>query len=62
MIKEAIVKLSKRENLDIDTTKQVMNEIMNGEATEAQIGAFLTALMMKGETIDEITACATVMR
>ena len=62
MIKEAIVKLSKRENLDIDTTKQVMNEIMSGEATEAQIGAFLTALMMKGETIDEITACATVMR
>ena len=33
MIKEAIVKLSKRENLDIDITKQVMNEIMNGEAT-----------------------------
>ena len=62
MIKEAIVKLSKRENLDIDTTKQVMNEIMSGKATEAQIGAFLTALMMKGETIDEITACATVMR
>ena len=62
MIKEAIIKLSKRENLDIDTTKQVMNEIMSGEATEAQIGAFLTALMMKGETIDEITACATVMR
>ncbi|MBQ9673946.1 MAG: anthranilate phosphoribosyltransferase [Ruminococcus sp.] len=62
MIKEAIAKLVKGENLDFETTKAVMNEIMSGEATEAQMGSFLTALRIKGETIDEITACATVMR
>ncbi|NCB31572.1 MAG: anthranilate phosphoribosyltransferase, partial [Clostridia bacterium] len=39
-----------------------MDEIMQGQATNAQIAAFLTALRMKGESIDEITACATVMR
>ena len=39
-----------------------MDEIMSGNATQAQISSFLTALRMKGETIDEITACATVMR
>ena len=39
-----------------------MNAIMSGEATDAQIGAFITALRMKGETVDEITGCARVMR
>lgn len=39
-----------------------MNEMMSGTATQAQTAAFLTALRIKGETIDEITACATVMR
>lgn len=62
MIREAIKKVVAGENLDFDTAKCVMNEIMSGEATEAQMGSFLTALRIKGETIDEITACAEVMR
>lgn len=62
MIKQAIHQLVENKNLDYDTTKQVMDEIMSGEATQAQISAFITALRMKGETIEEITACAAVMR
>ncbi len=49
-------------NLTADETEAAMNSIMAGDATEAQIGSFLTAMRMKGETIDEITACAKVMR
>ena len=52
MIKEAIAKLVNRENLDDMTMTMVMNEIMEGKATDAQKAAFLTALSMKGETID----------
>ncbi|MBK5201079.1 MAG: anthranilate phosphoribosyltransferase [Spirochaetaceae bacterium] len=62
MIKEAIIELSQKKDLSADTASKVMNEIMNGEATELQIGAYLLALSMKGETIDEITASAKVMR
>ena len=62
MIKEAIAKLIKREDLSDDEMTMVMNEIMDGEATDAQKASFLTALNMKGETIDEITAAARVMR
>lgn len=62
MIKEAISQLSKEQNLSSEIMEQVMDEIMNNEATEAQKAAFLTALAMKGETIDEITAAARVMR
>lgn len=62
MIKEVIAKLVKRENLTTDEMNQVMEEIMTGEATDAQKAAFLTALSMKGETIDEITAAAQVLR
>ena len=62
MIQKAIHQLVERADLDFDMTKAVMDEIMSGEATQAQISSFLTALRMKGETIDEITACATVMR
>lgn len=62
MIKEAIHSVIEGKNLSFEKTKQVMDEIMRGQATNAQIAAFLTALRMKGETIDEITACATVMR
>ncbi len=62
MIKEAIEKLIEGSNLDFETTKAVMNEIMSGDATNAQISAFLTALRIKGETPTEISACATVMR
>ena len=62
MIKEAIANVMKRENLSEEVMIQVMNEIMNGEATDAQKASFLTAMNMKGETIDEITAAARVMR
>lgn len=62
MIKEAISQLSKEQNLSSEIMEQVMDEIMNNEATEAQKAAFLAALAMKGETIDEITAAARVMR
>jgi anthranilate phosphoribosyltransferase len=41
---------------------EVMNQIMGGEATQAQVGAFITALRMKGETVEEITGAARVMR
>ena len=62
MIKEAIAKLVNKEDLDNEMMTAVMNEIMTGEATAAQNASFLTALNMKGETIDEITAAARVMR
>lgn len=62
MIKEAIIQLSKRENLSYEIAKEVMNEIMSGKASDVQKSAYLTALSMKGETIDEITASASEMR
>ncbi len=62
MIKEAIHSLVMGQNLDYDVAKQVMTEIMSGNATNAQISAFITALRIKGETVDEITACAMGMR
>jgi len=61
-IKEAISKLVEKKDIPQDFMVQVMDEIMEGSATDAQIGAFLVALRMKGETIDEITACAKVMK
>ena len=62
MIKEAISKVVKGQNLDDVTMTKVMDEIMGGEATDAQKASFLTAMAMKGETIDEITSAAKVMR
>ncbi len=62
MIKEAIIKLSQRKDLSYDEAFCVMNEIMGGVASEVQISAYLTALSLKGETIDEITASAAGMR
>ena len=62
MIKEAIAMATKGENLDDEMMTTVMNEIMEGEATDAQKASFLTALNMKGETIEEITSAARVMR
>ena len=62
MIKEAIIKLSKKEDLTYQEAEAVMNEIMDGTATDVQKSAYLTALSMKGETIDEITASASGMR
>ncbi len=62
MIKEAIGKLVGGENLSLSEATTAMEEIMDGQATPAQIGSFLTALRVKGETIEEITGLAGVMR
>mgnify|MGYP002589450603 CR=1 FL=1 len=62
MIKEAIVKIVNKEDLSYEEAYTVMNEIMSGEATPVQMSAYLTALALKGETIDEITASAAGMR
>ena len=62
MIKEAISQVLNKEDLSLEMTRTVMDEIMSGNATNAQIAAFITAIRMKGETIDEITACAMSMR
>jgi anthranilate phosphoribosyltransferase len=62
MIKEAIQLLADHKDLAYEHAQQSMREIMTGEATPAQIGAFLTSLRMKGETVDEITAFAVAMR
>ncbi|WP_394924059.1 anthranilate phosphoribosyltransferase [uncultured Robinsoniella sp.] len=62
MIKEAINKVMNGNNLTYEESKAVMEEMMDGTATQAQMGGFLTALRMQGETIEEITAFATVMR
>lgn len=62
MIREAILKLAKKEDLTYNEAEQVMDEIMSGEATAVQMSAYLTALSLKGETIDEITGSAAGMR
>ena len=62
MIREAILKLARREDLSYTEAEQVMNEIMSGEASPVQMSSYLTALSMKGETIEEITASAAGMR
>ena len=62
MIRAAIIKLSQKQDLTYEEAEQVMNEIMEGQATDVQKSSYLTALSMKGETIDEITASAAGMR
>lgn len=62
MIKDAIAKVIRREDLTQAEAEAAMNDIMAGEATPAQIGAYLIALRMKGETVDEITGSARSMR
>ena len=62
MLKEAIGKVVKGEDLTLQEATESMNEIMSGQATPSQIAAFITALRMKGETVEEITGCAKVMR
>lgn len=62
MIKKAIAKVVERENLSEPEMIEVMDQIMTGEATPAQVASFITALRMKGETVDEITGAARVMR
>ena len=62
MIKEAILKVYKNEDLTYGEAYETMDEIMSGEASEVQMSAYLTAMSMKEETIDEITASAEAMR
>ena len=62
MIRESIIKLSKKQDLTYQEAEEVMDEIMSGKATPVQMSAYLTALALKGETIDEITASAAGMR
>ncbi|MCL5074221.1 MAG: anthranilate phosphoribosyltransferase [Chloroflexi bacterium] len=62
MIKETIAKVMERQHLSETEAEAVMQEIMHGEATPVQIAAFLVALRMKGETIEEIIGCARAMR
>jgi anthranilate phosphoribosyltransferase len=62
MIKEAIGRVVSGVDLGEQEMIAAMNEIMSGDATPAQIGAFITGLRMKGETVDEITGAARVMR
>ncbi|MDR2966087.1 MAG: anthranilate phosphoribosyltransferase [Treponema sp.] len=62
MIKEAIIQAANRQNLSYETAEAVMNEIMEGKASEIQMAAYLAAMSVKGETIDEITASAAGMR
>ena len=61
MNQEAIINYQE-ENLTYTEAEEVMNEIMEGKASDVQKSAYLTALSMKGETIDEITASAVGMR
>lgn len=62
MIREAIINLSRKKDLSYVQAEAVMNEIMDGRASPVQMSAYLTALSLKGETIDEITASAAGMR
>jgi len=61
-MKTIIQKIADGQNLTADEAQDVMSQIMSGKATDAQIGAFLTALRIKGETTEEIAAMATIMR
>ena len=62
MIKEAILKVYKHEDLTYEEAYETMDEIMSGKASEVQMSAYWTAMSMKGETIEEITASAEAMR
>ncbi len=62
MIREAIEAIVNGSSLSFEQAEEVMDEIMSGEATPAQIAAFVTALRLKGETVDEISGLASVMR
>ncbi len=62
MIRKAIARVVEREDLSEAEMIEVMDQVMSGGATPAQIASFITALRMKGETVDEITGAARVMR
>lgn len=62
MLKPYLAKLMRRENLTAEEAEQAMQIIMSGQATDAQIGGYLVALRLKGETVEEITGSARAMR
>ena len=62
MIREAIIQLADKQDLSYQMAENVVDEIMSGETTPVQTSAFLSALAMKGETIEEISGCANGMR
>jgi len=62
VIQQALGRLLERKDLSREEAREVMSEVMRGEATPGQIGGFLVALRLKGETADEITGCAEAMR
>ena len=61
-MQKEIQKIVDRQDLTQEEARQVMDEMLNGAATQAQIGAFLTAMRMKGETLDELTGFAAVLK
>jgi anthranilate phosphoribosyltransferase len=61
-ITDAIKKVIERQNLTRTESEAVLDQIMSGQCTDAQVGALLAALRIKGETIDEVTGFASVMR
>lgn len=61
-MKNAIREVVEGRDLSLEEAKRVMDIMLSGEATQAQLGSFLTALRLKGETLDEIVGCATVLR
>jgi anthranilate phosphoribosyltransferase len=62
MIRAALAELLEGRSLSREQAREVMDQIMRGEATQAQIGGFLIALRLKGESADEIAGCAEAMR
>ena len=62
MIQEALAKVAQKIDLRESEMVEAMTEVMEGKATPAQLGAFLTALRMKGETVEEVTGAARIMR
>lgn len=62
MIKQAINRVTNREDLKRSEMMDAMSEIMDGKATQSQIASFITALRMKGETVDEVSGAAQIMR
>jgi anthranilate phosphoribosyltransferase len=61
-IKQSLARLAENHDLSLEEMQSVMGQIMSGEASEAQIGAFLMGMRLKGETLDEITGAVMVMR
>ena len=61
-IRQALARLLEQDDLTQSEAQEVMEQIMRGEATPSQIGGFLVALRLKGETVDEVTGFARAMR